>query len=231
MAAHHGGKQADAPAGRPGLLALAGLLALCALAAAGCGQRPVKVNGYLARLAGGPAQGATLAVRPDPAAKNPILEDRVAEALALGLNNGGWRVSGGGPAAYELSFSYGVEPRLEERTRAVHQPGRPVLVRTRDSQGRVVVTEVMPRGETRLVREQVEVFRRWLRVQAAEAHGGRVVWIGKAALAGRNQDLRPALPWLVAALVEVFGQDTGEQKVVRVSRENPLVELLQAARP
>jgi hypothetical protein len=84
----------------------------------------------------------------------------------------------------------------------------------------------MPRSETRLVREQVEVFRRWLRVQAAEAHGGRVVWIGKAALAGRNQDLRPALPWLVAALVEVFGQDTGRQETVHVSEGDPVAEIL-----
>jgi hypothetical protein len=207
-------------------------LALAGLLLAGCGpaRQAVKVNGYLARQAGVPAQGATLAIRPDPAADNPILEERVAEALALGLNSSGWRVvSGGGPAEYGLAFDYAVEPRLEERSRVVREPGRPVVVRTTDSEGRVVVSEVIPRTETRMVREEVEVYRRWLRVRAAPAEGGQAVWIGKAALTGPNGDLRPALPWLVAALARVFGQDTGRQETVHVPEDDPVAAAIAAA--
>ncbi len=210
------------------------LALLLAALASGCGWSlyTVKVNGYAEPLAGQTlAPGASLSVVLDPKAANPILERQVGTKLSFALNNSGWSVVSGGNTDLKLTFSYGRRQGIETKTRVVEEPGRPVVVTSRDEKGRLVTTEVDTPPRTRYLQEQVTVYDLWLKVRVSRIEDGEVVWIGEATTRSTAGDLRPVLNYLIAGLIKVFGLDTGHQRRFVISTDDPVVQLLYSADP
>lgn len=211
------------------LLTLGLLLLLTA-----CGCQPshlVRINSYLeqgqvARL----VPGSTLTIRPDPKAANPIFERQVGAKFSWALNNSGYRVAGEG-GEFAASFTYGVEKGTRTVLRTVYGPSVPVRIVTKDDRGRVIRTEEYQRNETSQVPVREEVYHRWLSLKISRASDGQAVWIGKARDSSISRDLRPAMNYLIAGLVQYVGKDTGQEIAVSLNSESPLIRLLATTSP
>jgi hypothetical protein len=59
---------------------------------------------------------------------------------------------------------------------------------------------------------------------------GQVIWIGEAMVATDDADLRQVVNYLLVAVFEHFGQDTGRQIVVKIAPDDPRVLEISALR-
>jgi hypothetical protein len=58
----------------------------------------------------------------------------------------------------------------------------------------------------------------------------QVIWIGEAAIATDDADLRQVVNYLLVAVFEYFGQDTGKRVVLRIAPDDPRVLEISALR-
>jgi hypothetical protein len=194
----------------------------------------IKVNGYTApKTAEQLKPGGFFYIMEDKEAKNPLLETEVREKIVRLLEGHGYPVTSSfDKADYYLFFKYGM--------------GQPQSVGVTDYYGSVgwgfgwgggwgwgyggpsVGIWAPPYGST----EIVTLYDRWLQINVVDGplyrtqKVSRSVWVGEARSHGTSSDLRTTLNYLLVALFNHFGQNTGKVIDVKLKQNDPAVSVL-----
>ena len=207
------------------------ILACCLLAAAlslsGCAPRAyqVQVNGYTDPTTPGViAPGDTFFVMENKEAKNPLLEKEIREKIVKLLESQGYSSATLDQARHFLFFGYDIGPG---RSVTVvfpdfypyswgYYPGYP-----RSYFFASPFAGYWPYTET--------LYDRWLLIKVVDAKVYRdkgqfkSVWVGEARSTGTSQDLRVVVNYLLKAVFEQFGKNTGKAVTVEVSEQDPVI--------
>jgi hypothetical protein len=207
------------------------ILACCLLAAAlglaGCAPvaYQVQVNGYTDPTTPGViAPGGAFFVMENKEAKNPLLEKEVKGKIVKLLESQGYSQATLNKAQYLLFFGYDIGPG---RSVTVvfpdfypygwgFYPGYP-----RSYFFASPFAGYWPYTET--------IYDRWLLIKVVDAKTYRdigefkSVWVGEARSTGASQDLRVLINYLLKAVFEQFGKNTGKAVVVEVREQDAVI--------
>jgi len=194
------------------------LLVLAGLGAAGCTPRyRVHVNGY-AELADPIAPGATLHVRTDPNAANPIFDRQVRDHAETLLRGYGYAIAKtANRADYHIDFRVGVRSESVTGYTPVYSPyfgvrgGYP-------GQSMFGFTSHVPYVDT--FYDQWLVLR-LLRPASGDDGADEVVWVGEAVMSAEQADLRQTVDYLLIGCVEFLGVDTGRKVALTIRKDDP----------
>ncbi len=210
------------------------ILACCLLAAAlsisACAPLTyqVQVNGYTDPTTPGViAPGDTFFVMENKEAKNPLLEKEIREKIVKLLESQGYPSAPLEKARYLLFFGYDIGA------------GRSVTVvfpdfypygwgyypwYPRSYYFASPFAGYWPYTET--------IYDRWLLIKVVDARAYRdkgqfhSVWVGEARSTGTSQDLRVVVNYLLKAVFEQFGKNTGKAVTVEVSEQDAVIREL-----
>jgi hypothetical protein len=208
------------------------ILLVCSMA--GCATYyKIRVNGYTApKTAQQIKPRAFFYIMQDKASKNPLLEAEVKGKIARLLEGQGYPVTSSfAKADYYLFFRYGI--------------GQPRSVGVPDYYGGFgwgvgwgpgcgwgwggpSVAVGVPVGGTSVV----TLYDRWLQIKVVAGPPYRTqkisqtVWVGDAKSSGSSSDLRTTLNYLLVAVFNHFGQNTGKAITVELKQNAPEVSAL-----
>lgn len=212
------------------------LLALLVLTLllAGCAPRYlVDVNGYTAGAdAGGFNIQGTFHVIPPKDLQNPLLAAEVARKIGILLVAQGCTLAPADKADYQVSAFYSIS----SATQAMYDPmywnsGR---IWMRGAGGDYWLPyDNAPSVSFVPVAAQAYLRRLVVRVNATKEKDGKrpVLWVGDAWSKGGSADLRQVLNYLLVAVFEYLGQDTGQAALVTVLADDPAVKQLMSGQP
>jgi len=205
------------------------ILVCCLLAAAlaftGCAPLTyqVQVNGYTDLTAPGViAPGGTFFVMENKEAKNPLLEKEIKEKIVKLLESQGYGSAPLDKAQYLLFFGYGMGPGrsvtvvFPEYYPNWWYPGFP-----RSYYFASPFVGYAPYTET--------LYDKWLLVKVVDAKAYRdkgefkSIWVGEARTTGTSADLRVVVNYLLRAVFEQFGKNTGKAVTVEVREDDPVI--------
>ncbi len=208
---------------------LAFALIAAALVLGGCAPLTyqVQVNGYTDPTTPGViAPGDTFFVMENKEAQNPLLEKEIKEKIVKLLESQGYASAPLDKARYLLFFGYGmgagrsVSVVFPDYYPYWWGPGYP-----RSYFFASPFAGYWPYTET--------LYDRWLLLKVVDAKAYRdrgefkSVWVGEARSTGTSADLRVAVNYLLRAVFEQFGKNTGKAVTVEVSEEDRVVRELR----
>jgi hypothetical protein len=210
------------------------VILLLGFSLAGCASYyNIKVNGYTApNTAGQLKPGGFCFIMENKEAKNPLLEAEIKAKITRLLEMRGYPVTTAyDKADYYLFFSYGM--------------GQPRSVGVSDYYGSIgwgwgwgpgcgwggpsVCIGGAPYGWGT---EVVTLYDRWLQINVVEGPPYRTqklshsVWVGEARSNGASSDLRTTLNYLLVAVFNEFGKNTGKAISVDLKQNDPAVSVL-----
>jgi hypothetical protein len=196
------------------------LLTILIAAAAGCTPTyRVHVNTF-SQLKEPLSRGTAIYVSADPNSRNPILAEHIAAKLRAALQGQGYtaaeKASG---AAYMLTFRAGMNPgEFLDYIPAARPYGAFGYYGGFYRPWGFGYTYV-PYIET--------VYNNWLGTRlyplGENADRTRPVWIGEAVVGTDKPDLRTAVDYLLAGIMEYFGTDSGTWRTMRLKPNDPRV--------
>ncbi len=205
------------------------ILACCLLTAlvlAGCGPLTyqVQVNGYTDPTAPSViAPGGTFFVMENKEASNPLLEKEIKEKIVKLLESQGYGSAPLDKAQYLLFFGYGmgggrsVTVVFPDYYPAWWYPGYPRSYFFASP----FPAYYYPYTET--------LYDKWLLVKVVDAKAYRdkgefkSIWVGEARSTGTSADLRVVVNYLLRAVFQQFGKNTGKAVIVDVSENDPVI--------
>jgi hypothetical protein len=206
---------------------LASCLLAAALALGGCAPLTclVQVNGYTDPAAPSLiAPGATFFIMENKEARNPLLEKEIQGKIVQLLKAQGYPEAPLDKAQYLLFFGAGIGPAHSVTVvfpdfypyNWCYYPGFP-----RSYYFDSPFVGYYPYTET--------IYDRWLLIKVVDARTYREkgefksLWVGEARSTGTSQDLRVAVNYLLKAVFEQFGKNTGKALNVEVSEQDPVI--------
>jgi hypothetical protein len=196
------------------------LLSLALLLLAGC-ARFTRYDVYVTGYTGGPpstiAPGSSIAVMEDPRARNPLLEQEVADKVRRALQAQGFRMAAPADAVASVMLAYGTENVVDNHDEIRYIPGQTSTVK--DSTGKVVGTIT---GDPSVVSLPTTSTRSdaWLTLTAIPHRTGRdsttakPIWIGESKSTGASLPLRSMIDYLLVPAVANFGRNHLQTKEV-----------------
>jgi len=180
---------------------------------AGCAtSQRVRVSTYAAPDAA-LARGAQVFVKTEPNVSNPVFDQQVKVKIQKLLVENGYRVGPESGARYILTFQFGTSDYLVHDFYYGYAP-----YATWGFYGPYAF------GYSYYQPYVWTVWDYWLnmrlRDQQAQQESNAVVWIGDAGLSRTRGDKRKAVNYLLVALFDYFGLDTGQAIDVRVKRSD-----------
>jgi hypothetical protein len=203
---------------------LAACLAAVALSVSGCAPLTyqVQVNGYTDPAAPGAlSPGGTFLVMENKEAKNPLLEKEIKEKIVKLLTSQGYAPAPLDKAQYLLFFGYGIGgPRsvtvvFPDYPAWAWYPGPRYYWFASPFPGYFPYTETL--------------YDKWLLVKVVDAGAYREkgdfksLWVGEARSTGASADLRLVVNYLLRAVFEQLGKNTGKAVTVDVSENDPVI--------
>jgi hypothetical protein len=211
------------------------IILLLGFSLAGCATYyKIKVNGYTApNITEQIKPAGFFYVMEDKEAKNPLLEAEAKRKIARLLEERGYPVTTSfDKADYYLLFRYGM--------------GQPRSVGVTDYYGSIgwgfgwgpgwgwgyggpAVSIGAPYGWSTSV---VTLYDRWLQIKVVAGPPyrtekiSRTVWVGEAKSSGSSSDLRTTLDYLLIAVFNQFGKNTGKAITVELKQNAPAVSAL-----
>jgi hypothetical protein len=209
-------------------------LSLSLLGLPGCAPviYQVQVNGYTDPAS--PAvltPGATFFIVENQEAPNPLLEKEIKGKITRLLAKQGYQITTFDQAAYLLFFSYGLGPArnvsvtLPDFSFYEWGPSGPGSRRAYPYFFAVPYWASYPYAET--------IYDRWLLINVVDGRHYRdqkaylTLWVGEARSTGTSADLRVAVNYLLTAVFEQFGKNTGKAMPVDLNQEDLRVKELE----
>jgi hypothetical protein len=196
------------------------VLSVSLLLLAGC-SRFTRYDVYVTGYTGGPPAtippGSSVAVEEDPRARNPLLEQEVANKVRQALNAQGFRSAPPGEAVVSVRLAYGTETVVDNTEEVRFVPGQNSTVK--DSTGKVIGTVT---GDPSFISVPTTATRRdpWLTLTAVPRRTGqdtsmaKPVWIGESRSSGANLPLRSMIDYLLVPAAANFGRNHLQTKEV-----------------
>jgi hypothetical protein len=204
------------------------LVIACGLA--GCATYyNVMVNGYTGPGTTGKIKpGGFFVIMENKEAQNPLLEQEIRGKIAKLLEERGYPVTTSyDKADYYLFFAYGMgQPRSVGVPYSYGSIGWGVGWGPGWGWGGPSVAIGAPYGWGTDV---VTLYDRWLQIKVVEGppyrtqKNSRAVWVGEARSSGSSSDLRTTLDYLLVAVFNQFGQNTGKAITVEMKQNDPAV--------
>jgi len=202
-----------------------------AVFACGCAFERVRVTGYLETGADrAPGPGASIHVMENESPANRLFDREIALKIERLLEMEGYRLGSPEESDFVLSYSYGVggaetftesAPMYSGATHASAEPSG------------YSYSGWGTGGQVTHVPYTRTVYRKWLVLKVAHGAAWRQeermepVWVAEASSTDSSTDMRERINYLLAALFEYFGRDTGKQVTVDVERDDPRVEAVR----
>lgn len=196
------------------------LLSLTLLLLAGC-SRFTRYDVYVTGYTGGPpstiAPGSSIAVVENPRARNPLLEQEVADKVRRALEAQGFRMAPPADAMATVMLAYGTKTVVDNSEELRFVPGQTSTVK--DSTGKVIGSIT---GDPSFVSQPITSTRNdtWLTLTAIPRRNGadsttaRPLWIGEAKSTGANLPLRSMIDYLLVPAAAHFGRNHLQTKEV-----------------
>lgn len=203
-------------------------ITLLGLSLAGCANYyNIKVNGYTGPGAAGEIKpGGTFYIMENKEARNPLLESEIKGKITRLLETRGYPVTNiFTKADYYLFFGYGL--------------GEPRSVGVPDYYGTVGYgwgggwgwggPSVAIGGPAYWGTDVVTLYDRWLQINVVEGPPyrnekiSRSIWVGEARSSGASSDLRTVINYLLVAVFQEFGKNTGKAITVDMKENDPAV--------
>jgi len=189
---------------------LTGLL----LTVTGCAESySVYVNGF-AKVAESIPSNAHIFVSTNPDSDNPLFDNEIKVKIVKLLASRGYQPTDNPANEYLVTFSFGVVPRLDEDVEFISTGfgfhGRHHFIGSSGYYAPYVRT----------------TWDQWLRVKVYR--GDEVVWVGEAVTTKYYADIRRAVDYLVAAVFQYMGKDTGRQQVMTINAKDPRITVIGA---
>jgi len=203
----------------------------------GCiGYYPVRVNGYLDTYSNKKniTPGSSFFIEEDSSAKNPIFESEVKSKIAKLLVQNSYTLTDYGTSGFLIRFNYAISPgKTVSEVRPVYSPGGTEIIDTHTSTGKTKTSYVSLPGYTTYVPYKFTVYTSSLTLYVFDGDsvrkdkGSKPIWIGEASITGQNQDLRQVINYLLTAVFEDFGKDTGKSIIVNISEKDAVLKSIE----
>lgn len=189
------------------------------LALAACARTPrydLWATGYTGGAPATIAPGTTVALVPNPAAANPLLERELLGQLRQALVTAGYPEAPLDQARVAVFVDYGTGDHAETRATMNFVP--PVSTTVTDSAGKTIGTATTA-ASIQWVPETTTRTDRWLTISAVGAPALRAsgekrwLWIGEVKSFGQNLDLRRTLGYMVVPAARIFGTNADQTRV------------------
>jgi hypothetical protein len=196
------------------------LLALSLLLLAGC-SRFTRYDVYVTGYTGGPPStippGSSIAVVENPRARNPLLEQEVADKVRRALQAQGFRIAAPADAVASVMLAYGTRTAVDNSEELRFVPGQTSTVK--DSTGKVIGSVT---GDPSFVSVPTISTRSdaWLTLTAVPRRTGpdsasaKPLWIGESKITGANLPLRSMIDYLLVPAAANFGRNHLQTKEV-----------------
>jgi hypothetical protein len=196
------------------------LLSLSLFLLAGC-SRFTRYDVYVTGYTGGPpstiAPGSSIAVVENPRARNPLLEQEVANKVRQALQSQGFRMAPPADAVAIVTLAYGSKTVVDNSEEVRFVPGQTSTVK--DSTGKVVGTVT---GDPSFISLPTTSTRSdaWLtltaipRRTASDSTTAKPLWIGESKSSGANLPLRSMIDYLLVPAAANFGRNHLQTKEV-----------------
>jgi hypothetical protein len=187
----------------------------------------VQVNGYTEAAAPLLAPGASFFVIEDQKAQNPLLEKEVKAKIDKLLEKHHYLLAPYDQAQYYVLFTYGMGAPQTVST-AAPSWGLGVGFGTGWWGPPAAYGFYWP-GYGPYYTETRPLYDRWVRLTVVEGKyyrdtgGSRPVWVGEARSTGSSSDLREVLNFLLVAVFEQFGKNTGKAVPATIKQKDPRV--------
>jgi hypothetical protein len=187
---------------------------------AGC-SRFSRYDVYVTGYTGGPpstiAPGSSIAVVENPRARNPLLEQEVANKVRRALQAQGFRMAPPADAVAFVRLAYGTEAVVDSHDEVRFVPGQTSTVK--DSTGKVIGSVT---GDPSFISLPTTSTRSdpWLTLTAIPRRSGsdsttaKPLWIGESKSTGANLPLRSMIDYLLVPAAANFGRNHLQTKEV-----------------
>ncbi|MGQ9688972.1 MAG: DUF4136 domain-containing protein [Desulfobaccales bacterium] len=213
------------------------LVVILMASGAGCAATrayQVQVNGYTDPAVPVFAPGAMVCVLEDQKAQNPLLEKEVKAKIEKLLEKNHYSLAPYDQAQYFVSFAYGLGT---PQTVSVGAPAWSVGVGFGTGWwGPSAAYGVYWPGWGPYYTETRPLYDRWLRLTVVDGKQHRdtgksqALWVGEARSTGSSSDLREVLNFLLIAVFEQFGRNTGKALPATIKQKDPRVLELEQVR-
>ncbi len=212
-------------------------LGLLAVSLAGCAAArsyQVRVNGYTDAAGAVPVPGAAVCVIEDDKAQNPLLEKEVRAKIDKLLEKHQYSLAPYEKAAYYIFFAYGMGA---PQTVALAAPDWSVGVGFGSGWwGPSAAYGFYWPGCGPSYVETRPLYDRWLRLTVVDGKHyrdtgkSRALWVGEGRSVGSSSDLREVLNFLLVAVFEQFGKNTGKAVPATIKQSDPRIADLEKVR-
>ncbi|HNV86517.1 MAG TPA: DUF4136 domain-containing protein [Candidatus Omnitrophota bacterium] len=203
----------------------------------GCSTQDIVIEGFVPKNATEaiPAQ-ASFAVLTNPKVFNSVLDAEIAAKIEKMLRIKGYRVSPQESADFIVRYTYGIKGH---DVTTVSFPDdypfeNPCVVRGFYGYGGYDPFISPDLGWVTEASETYKIYTSKLLIKIKDekhypANDPRsVIWIGESYIDTYRRDLRSSVDYLLAAMFQYFGADTGQSREIRIKPENPLLKELQS---